>query len=252
LKDRPRDPKHEYLTLYCRNCGHHYAVPVPCKNRFCAVCCSIRFSKIRRRLNGMVEKQKSQPNQDIRFLTLTITSEHNIDSMVNRIQKSFRRLRQRARWKRRVTGGAFVIEITRPGGKWHAHIHAIICGSYFPFKSLLDQWMQVSTGRGVYIKKIPAGVAVNYLNKYMTKPDYSLSEDDQLEVSHCLKKARLFQPFGTWHGWQKELKNLHPACKSCGSTTGFTTGWEFGYCESPSGHAPLGVKEFIEVFIDPF
>lgn len=246
------DSEHEWITLFCAYCGHNFRIPRPCRNRFCSVCSSVRCSKIRRRLNNLVEVQSKIPDQEIRFLTLTIKSEHNLEKQIRSLQKSFRRLRQRSSWKRKVVGGAFVVEITRPNEMWHAHIHCIIAGSYYPFKSLLNQWMQVSPGRGVYIKKIPPGLAVRYLSKYMTKPDETLSENDEYTVSFALKGVRLFQPFGTWHGFCKDLKNNHPPCKQCGSTSGFITQWDIG---KPTPCFIYDRKPYVDPFVkfvDPF
>jgi len=254
---------HAYITLYCSCCGHQYRIPKPCQDRFCPTCSYVRTGKIRRRIRYLVEKQYQVPGQDVRFLTLTIANQTNLDHMVRSLQRSFRRLRQRSFWKRKVTGGAFVIEITRPNNSWHAHVHAIIAGDFIPFKKLLEQWIQVSTGRGVYIKKIPKAAIIGYLTKYITKPDSSLSDYDKYSVSDSLKGTRLFQPFGTWHGWNRDFKTEKPACKVCGDRSGFITQWDLDRlstsideviqsCNSPPQSYQQLTMDVIPTYIDPF
>lgn len=176
----------------------------------------------------------------------------NLDDMVQSIQRSFRKLRQRKSWKKRVVGGAFVIEITKPGSKWHAHIHAVIAGCYFPFKELLNEWENVSTGRGVYIQMIPPGAIVPYLTKYITKPAGSINDFDQYVVSDTLRGSRLFQPFGTWHGYAKDFKKVHPACRECGSREGFWSSWDLGPPDFHDNRPFITPLEMEKTYVDPF
>jgi hypothetical protein len=226
------DYLHNWLTLYCVDCGHNFVIPVPCKDRFCPICSKIRLSRIRRRLSALVKRQVQISPKSVRFLTLTISSTSDITSMVRTLQHSFRKLRQEKSWKKRVTGGASVIEITKGDHGWHAHIHAIICGRYFPFGKLLDLWQKNSPGRGVYLKFIPDTAVVNYLTKYITKPDSSLDDDDIISVNNALFRTRLFQPFGNWHGWYREIKLTNAPCPNCESTRGYLTSWDLNKLEA--------------------
>lgn len=231
------DSYHEWRTIYCRECGHSFRIPLPCKDRYCPVCSKIRASKIRRRLNALVKKQSIVRPNSIRFLTLTITNDENLSWMVRKLKQSFRRLRQLSQWKKWVTGGAYVIEFTYAErhidaeghdvpGTWHAHIHALIAGEFVPFKKLLSMWMQVSPGRGVYLKQVPNEKAVGYMTKYITKADKSLSDEQIREVNNTLKGARLFQPFGTWTGFSRDIPQVRPPCPKCESRCGYVMDWE--------------------------
>jgi len=254
---------HEYITLYCAHCGQSYSVPQPCKNRFCSVCGYSRLSKVRRKLNYLVKRQVKSQKQDCRFLTLTIKNITNLPVMVKSLQKSFRRLRQRSFWKRKVTGGAFVIEVTKSGDKWHAHIHAIIAGDYIPFDTLLKHWMKVSTGRGVYIKQVPTNNLVGYLTKYISKSGDGVNSYDEYIVSDSLAGVKLFQPFGNWFGWVADFKPERPCCRTCGSNAGFISQFELDHleidiqellenCNSPP---VIPIQESLDIFssyIDPF
>lgn len=207
--------------------------------------------------------QESASPKSIRFLTLTLQSQSDLGYMVRLLQRCFRKLRQRPAWKKRVTGGAFVIEFTHNDSGWHAHIHALIAGDYFPFALLLDEWQAVSKGRGVYIKQIPAGRAVSYVTKYITKADEKLSDDDITLINRALFGIRLYQPFGEWHGWNISLKLEHPPCPDCESTRGYYCVWdlkELSYAldnlSDAQPNAPPVIQQSLDLplvtFIDPF
>ena len=148
-----------------------------------------------------------------KHLTLTISNEKDLPEMLQSIVKSFRRLRQRAAWKNKVSGGAFVLEVTGRPGNWHAHIHALVVARYFPFHQLLKLWKEVSSGQGVYIQHKPVSQVVSHLCKYLSKPDVP----DQVleEVSAELKSYRMFQPFGCWFKLMKEYVDKGFACPEC-------------------------------------
>lgn len=233
MSDFPLDPGHEWRTMMCANCGHSFKVPVPCKDRFCSVCSCVRLSKTRRKLKALCERQKRSGKGRIRFLTLTITSHDDLYMMVKILQRSFRKARQSKSWKKRVAGGASVIEITHSENGWHAHIHALICGTFFPFESMLKVWKKASPGQGVWLKDVPQDKLVKYLTKYITKPDSSLSEQQRDAVNSSLKGTRLFQPFGDWHGWMKDIKLSQPICKLCNVAAGFISEWDIPKPETP-------------------
>lgn len=246
------DQDHVWRTLYCAHCGHSFKIPIPCKNRFCSVCSKVRLSKVRRRLTALCKRQAKSGKGQLRFLTLTITSDEDLQRMIKILSRSFRKLRQQKGWKKRVTGGAHVIEITRSEHGWHAHIHAVIAGSYFPFKSLLEMWKKCSPGHGVYIKMIPEKLVVNYLTKYITKRSDTFIDDDEYDVSYALKGLKLFNPFGQWFGWSKDLKEEHPPCPDCGSTCGYITEFDIPRPETPCFIYDRHSGRSSPVYIDPF
>jgi hypothetical protein len=156
-----------------------------------------------------------------KHITLTIVSEADIAVMVKSIVRSFRRLRQRAYWKNAVKGGAFVIEITGRPGAWHAHIHAVIETRWMRWERLRNLWMDVSTGRGVYIQNIPAKECINYLTKYLTKSD--MPDAVRRECGEALSSFRMYQPFGSWHGFMKTYIRERHACSGCGEASWYPT-----------------------------
>lgn len=155
----------------------------------------------------------------IKHLTLTIKNDTNLKRMVKHLLASFRRMRNRKAFKAKIVGGAFVIELTKTGNTWHAHLHIVIQSHKVDWELLRDMWLKCSKGsRGVYIRNIPPDQAVHYLTKYITKSDLSL--DDQLVATELLKNYRLFNPFGSWYAVNLEYvpeTRFCPNCKQVGT-----------------------------------
>lgn len=210
------DPEpHAYRQITCLHCGHVINVPIYCGNRFCPVCSVPRLSRVRRRLNWILNNIDPPRGYGIKFLTLTIRNEPDLPAMLQHLVKSFRKLRHLSFWKNYVRGGAFVLEVTGRPGNWHAHIHAVIESRYIPYDKILSLWIKVSGSRGVWIEKIPKRNVVGYLTKYLSK--CSVPEDITDDVSQAVSGYRLFQPFGGWYGVNLSFQTEKAGCPMCGS-----------------------------------
>jgi predicted nucleic-acid-binding Zn-ribbon protein len=210
---------HRYRQLCCSHCGAEITVPIYCGNRFCPVCSRPRLSRVRRRLDFLIKNTSKESGYGLKFLTLTIPNQTDLQTMLQHLTRSFRRLRQRAEWKRRVLGGAFVLECSGSSSGWHAHLHAIVFAKYISFERLLRMWLRCSGGRGVYIKQIPPSVATGYLTKYLSKP--AIADVDLQLAAEEIKRYRLFQPFGIWMALLKDFSETKPGCPNCGSHSFF-------------------------------
>lgn len=204
---------HSFCQIACLHCGHTITVPVYCGDRFCPVCSVARLSRVRRRLNWIVDNVTPPAGYGIKFLTLTIRNEPDLPDMLKHIVKSFRNLRQRAFWKQHVAGGAFVLEVTGRPGNWHAHIHAVIEARYMPFLKIMKQWKLVSGSQGVWIKRLPKNRIVGYLSKYLSK--CSVPEGLTDDVNSAIKGFRLFQPFGNWYAVNLTFQTSKQGCPVC-------------------------------------
>jgi len=204
---------HQFIRIVCANCGHFFDVPVYCGDRFCPICSVARRKRVRDRLNFLVNNVPFVKDYGFKHLTLTIKNQRNLSRMTYVIRNSFRKLRQTDEWKRKVLGGAFVIEVTGCHGSWHVHLHIIIQAKYWKFSEILKLWMRLSPGRGVFIQNIPKAQVIRYLTKYVTKSD--VLENDKDELNEALKGTRLFQPFGTWYNINKLYVKPAQTCPNC-------------------------------------
>lgn len=212
---------HSYMSLVCSHCGHTIVVPVSCGNRFCPDCGHSRRRKLRHKLSEFVRTRQLRNRDTFKLLTLSIPSSPDLKKQVDELLSSFRRLRQRAFWRRKVRGGVFVIEVSYGEAGWHAHIHAVIESAYLPYDQLLTGWKAVSTGSGAHIKAIPPRAIISYVTKYVTKTD--LAPERQTQASKALAGKRLYQPFGEWHNPMNQIHTPVCTCGQCGRAQ-----WTYG------------------------
>ncbi len=208
---------HEFIHIHCEHCGHSIDVPVYCGDRFCGVCSPARHARIADRLRFLVKNTERKPVYTLKFLTLTIANMPKLDPMVKFLVKCFRKLRNRAVWKKYVDGGAFVIEVTGRPGDWHAHIHAIIFARYIHRDAFVKAWNSISGGLGVDVRTIPTDALCNHLIKYLSKRQEPAMVSEEKNL--VLKSYRLFQPFGCWFKLQKKYKRAPHPCEKCGKSS---------------------------------
>lgn len=207
---------HDYKYFSCAQCGYTFKAPVYCGNRFCQVCTAPRRRRVRKRLENICKHIKEEKGYGVKLLTLTLPNSSSLREGVDLLIASFRRLRQRHWWYNRVRGGAWVVEVTGRPNDWHIHLHALLESRYLPHKKLSKEWQCVSPGKIVHITAVPSRSIISYVTKYCSKTE--VAEDHRIEVSRKLTGVRLFQPFGLWHGWDRELPKVKYECPSCGYT----------------------------------
>jgi hypothetical protein len=175
-----------------------------CHDRFCRPCSNARSNlaamNLLSRLGGAQH----------RFVTLTLKSTtESLCSLVDKLYKSFRRLRSHTLWQQKVDGGAAFLEIkwNQNRQRWHPHLHLIVEGRYLPKELLRSAWHKV-TGNSfiVDIKLIHSKEhTARYVAKYASKPLSStfLNRPDRLEEAIvALRGTRLALTFGTWRGFR--------------------------------------------------
>jgi len=207
---------HLYTRILCVCCGEERYVPVYCGNRFCEICSEIRLSRIRHRLEHLIDLARTTSDRDFKHVTLTIRSEGDLAPMVRKLLSGFKKLRNSKLWKTWTIGGAYVVEVTRGPAGWHAHIHSIVQANWIPWREVRDAWLKITGATGVFITSIPSRQAVRYLTKYLSKPN--CSNIQLAEINASMKGLRMFSPYGNWHSLN--LKYVKPRSKCGGSTNG--------------------------------
>lgn len=145
--------------------------------------------------------------KSLRMITLTaLNYGGSLRDQIDKLKKDFRRLRQRKSWKQHVYWGVAVIEVTRNHATrtWHAHIHAIYAGEYYPHDELSSEWHKV-TGDS-YVVDIRAikdkERALQYVTKYATKlldPTSAATTLDELKDYYLsLQREHLLIWFGDY------------------------------------------------------
>ena len=173
-----------------------------CRDRFCQPCSAFRARVIAGNVSQFLG---SRP---YRFLTVTIkTTDLTLKQGVDKLYRSFAKLRRTTLWNQKVTGGCVVCEVKpkNAGDGWHPHLHCIIEGKYLPLKPLRKLWLQI-TGDS-FILDISFGrdadSAASYVTKYVTKPfgdGVTRNHVRLCEAIEALHGRRLIATFGSWTG----------------------------------------------------
>jgi hypothetical protein len=181
--------------------GRVYVRTMMCHHRLCPTCGRHRAKQVAVAITEAIKRMNAP-----RFLTLTLKSEDRLlgDSL-KYLADSFRRLRESRVWRDRVRGGIYAVEVTynAKSGMWHAHLHCIFDGEFFPQKMLSDAWKEAS--RGSYIVDVRAvhdrATAAAYVAKYVGKPAQPEAWPTHkiCEYATETKGRRLWHTFGTLH-----------------------------------------------------
>jgi len=169
-----------------------------CRERWCPMCAGQKAAYAKDQTEIYV-KSLNAP----RFLTLTLRhNESDLREQITFLQQSFAKLRNRAYWKRNVTGGIWFLQVKRGknSGLWHPHLHILIDGNYMEQGRLSALWELVTFGSPVIdIRRIhSAEAAASYVARYTARPaalaDMPLA--DRVEVIEALFRKRLCGTFG--------------------------------------------------------
>lgn len=192
-----------------------------CRDRLCPRCQRHRAWRTSARVSQLVMTFNAP-----RFMTLTL--KHRVESlsqMLDRVHNGFRALRRLPEWKARVVSGVWAVQATynRSTGHWHAHLHLIADGQYFPQKILSDLW-KVATGDStvVDIQAVPdRNKIAGYVASYVTKSDQfrEWGADQIREYARAMKGRRTIHTFGSAHGAkvdvEKEREETGPTTFVC-------------------------------------
>lgn len=170
-----------------------------CRQRWCPMCAGQKSKYAKESTKRWVESLHSP-----RFLTLTLRNEPGeLLPQVQFLQDCFRRLRQRAFWKKKVTGGIWFLQVKRGknSGCWHPHLHILIDGEFLEAGQLSDLWDLVTYGSPIIeIRRIDnPEKSADYVARYSARPATldDMPIPDRIEVIEALHGKRLSGTFGT-------------------------------------------------------
>ena len=143
-----------------------------CMLRICPAC---RRAYARRLADRTEQLFKHAERRAPLFLTLTLKpSARALADQIAYLRSCFRRLRATAPWKKAIDYGLAVVEVTRGRSQahWHAHLHIVAWGRYFPKPTLSNLWKRITCGS--YIVDVQRCKSTNslrhYVSDYVTKP----------------------------------------------------------------------------------
>jgi len=171
-----------------------------CHDRFCGPCTASRAATVATNLNDRIDPVRC------RFLTLTFYTElSELKATVAELFAAFVRLRRSRSWIKHVKGGAAFLEVKYNAGpgRWHAHLHVLIEGVYYPHELIKRDWLVASKRSTVVdVRRLKSREhAVSYVTKYCTK---AIDNATTLiparfdEAIIALKGTRTMTTFGEW------------------------------------------------------
>lgn len=149
--------------------GTYRVVADHCRDRFCGACGRQRSRLIAVNVALVLRRKR------VRMLTLTLKHcKQSLSSQIDKLVKSYSKLRQRKLWKANVTGAISFLEVEYSPGRdeWHPHLHVLIVGKYVPHDQLRKAWLAIthdSTIVHITMAKQQGDVA-RYACKYASKP----------------------------------------------------------------------------------
>jgi hypothetical protein len=173
-----------------------------CHDRFCSPCTRARALLIADNLEAKIKDDTSD------YLHVVLTMKHRQEELgpqIDRLFKSFARLRTRKLFRNCVDGGAAFLQlhVSDNDGLWHVHFHLLARGQYLDKFQLSSEWLLI-TGDSSNVdvsKVIDARKAVKEVCRYAAKPVDSdtLEDPDKLaEMMRALTGRRLCFTFGSW------------------------------------------------------
>ncbi len=172
-----------------------------CNNRQCPECANRRARQASKVVAARVARYKWPT-----FLTLTTTPRRDLPlrEQIRTIVTAFNRLRRHAVWQQSVSGGIWVLEITRHPHRthYHVHIHALMDSKFVDWEWLRERWTTINgQPSGVHIRRAQERDS-KYLGKYMGKgfAGISLEPWEEWPFAEELISVRTRGTFGTEPG----------------------------------------------------
>jgi len=193
IKNQP-PPSHEKGAAVCASCGNFRVYTKNCGDRTCIYCRAKSIKRTVGRKPGLMKKLR-----DIRFMTLTVKSRAEFSAEeIKEIRKYFQKLIRRKLWKKYVTGGLYVMEVTHTRAGYHYHYHILYEGKFFPWAELMVEWKKVTQGSYIVYIERPKEIknTTNYVLDYVTKVEKS--NIPKHEFAEVMKGIKLVNFFGCW------------------------------------------------------
>ena len=197
----------ECTVEYCKEREVYRLRANYCKNRNCRPCMKAKGNLLAANLE---KKVTDLPGKQFRFITLTLKHcDAPLKDQLDRLNASFKKLRNHPCWKKTQTGGAAMLEckFSRDTWEWHPHLHIVAEGYYLDQKELSDAWYSITKDSfKVDIRVIKsARDAAFYVAKYVSKGvNDDVWYDDYIaqEWVCTMKGRRLCATYGSWRGFK--------------------------------------------------
>ncbi|QDZ77204.1 protein rep [Bacillus cereus] len=206
---------------------HKLVASNSCKNRFCPICAWRKACKDAMKIATMMEAIKIEKKKEFLFLTLTTPNikDELVKSEIDRFNKAFKKLFDRAKVKKSIKGYIRKLEMTynKERDDYNPHFHVLLCvnksyftdaKSYISQKEWLSMWREATDLieiTQVHIQKVELireGNAVVEVAKYSAKDYEMASNQDVFNVFYQgLKGRQLIVYGGLFKEYVKKYEN---------------------------------------------
>ncbi len=180
-----------------RDTGDIRVLSRSCHLRWCPMCAKAKQAYITKSTSEWIASS-AYP----KLLTLTILhTDQPLREQINNLYNYFRRLRQRKKFRDRVTGGIwfFQIKLSRRDGLWHPHLHCLISGLTVSHSVLKRLWQDITyTSEIVDVRSITDKEnAARHVARYAARPAevVNMSLPERIELVEAMHGRRLV---GSW------------------------------------------------------
>jgi hypothetical protein len=168
-----------------------------CKLRWCPIC-----RDVSRQITTHAVADWLQLQDYPKMITFTLKhSDDPISDQIAKLYKCFAKIRQRAYFKRHVTGGIWFFQIKQSSrsGEWHPHVHCLVAGRFLPHADLKKLWLKI-TGDSTIVDIRPVkdkDAAACEVARYATSPAdlTAMNLESAYDVYLSTKSKRIC---GTW------------------------------------------------------
>lgn len=173
-----------------------------CNDRLCTPCANERSRRLSNSVLSLIE------GKTLSFITFTLCGKgESLSTLLDRLYKHFKALRQLDIWTDAVKGGVAFLEIkwNDRSQRWHPHLHVLADAKYIEKTALQRAWLVLSKDSFIVdIRRVrDSAICGRYVTKYASKPlNTSFSNTPRLldEAVTALKGRRLCFAFGEWYG----------------------------------------------------
>jgi hypothetical protein len=147
-----------------------------CHDRFCMPCAVSRSLQIADNLT----ERLTTTTASFRHVVLTMRhSDTPLCDQVDKLYKSFRRLRDSKLWKQTCDGGAYFLQahVSESDHLWHVHLHCIVQGTYLDSGLLSLAWLKAT------------GDSTNVHVSIISQPPASTEPTRQAAAAHARGKS---------------------------------------------------------------
>jgi hypothetical protein len=174
-----------------------------CGRHDCRDCADKR---VRRNQRTVLEFLGNRPCHHL-VLTIRRRSHVPLKRLLKHMGASFRKLKQRPKWRRSIAGGVWFLECTfdEENQRWGPHLHVLIEAEHPPVSWIKASWLAVTGDSwevdcSVVLPKVESRKsAVCYASK-LAYGQFANNPEALSEYFAALKGKRKAQPFGEWYG----------------------------------------------------